>query len=154
MSHDQAQTEDGFTRWQARAPGLEGSTALALVGGSPRILGAEITVGAEAGDAIAVACQLCGVEGESAHPITDARVLRAYLSTDAAGLTPVSGNPFDSLAMLAGFLIAEVDLIIVSTNAAGLVTFEFTEAATPAAHFLHLLMPDGRRVSSGAIAFA
>jgi hypothetical protein len=116
-------------------------------------LTATFTVGAEAANAITVACQIKNSDGdEIAFPVA----LKWYWADDAAGLTPTAtahdggtaagtdGAIIESVANLSGTAVTEADgdLDIVATDAGVFTTY------------LVLVMPSGKLQISGAVTHA
>lgn len=116
------------------------------------VASATFVVGAEAANVINVAIQLNDYKGE---PISWVAALPWYLSSDAAGQTIPSapsggiaigtdGTLIEWAANLSGLVISEAD---------GDIDVDITDTGTPT-FYLHLVLPDGRLASSGAITFA
>lgn len=121
---------------------------------SNQVGGAGFTIGAEAGNVITVAVQLRDV---NARDLAVRGHVKWYLSDDAAGDTFNATAPDGGVA-------AGTDGIVVATTAGkagwavseadGDIDFAITHAAGAKTVYLNILLPDGTKVTSGAITFA
>lgn len=125
---------------------------------------ATFTIGAEAANARNVGIQLGArsTRGGVKRNLGSARVVDAYLSSDAAGATPVNPVAIDAVPT-AGATGAVVDKPITGTkasfklrtNAAAHVDVVLTNASNTAfTTYLNVVLNDGHVVTSSAIAFA
>jgi len=114
---------------------------------------ATITVGAEAANVINVAMQLLD---QSGNEMVTRRGLAAYLSDDATGDSIAGTAPSGGVAIgtdgLAIPLVANKAFHLTS-EADGDIDLNITETGADT-WYLHLVLPDGRLASSGAITFA
>lgn len=112
---------------------------------------AVFTIGDEATDVINVAVQL----NQGANAIGGKAVVMAYLSSDAAGDTPVATA--DTVAIgTDGSLVSIVskELFMVRSEDDGTFDINVTEATASTTYYLNVVMPDGSVVTSDAITFA
>ena len=113
---------------------------------------ASITVGAEAADVINVAIQLKDARGQD---LGVRGSLLAYISDDAEG-DDVAATAPDTVAIgTDGLAIALVTgkCFLLTSEVDGDIDIDITENGVDT-FYLHLVMPDGSLVSSGAITFA
>lgn len=121
--------------------------------GYPEISRATASVGAEAANAITVAFQVYGADGQEA---TERMYLIAYLSSDEAGDTPVAAQT--SLAAgTDGSVIGVVEAaktLIVATEADGDLQLVATDTGT-STRYLHLVnMATGKKLVTATLPFA
>ncbi len=112
----------------------------------------DFTVGAEAANVINVAVQLNDPEGTA---LSEVGVQDFYLSTDAAGLIPVTTAPSGGIAIgTDGKLIETVAAItgVILSDAVGKVDIDITEVGV-FTFYLVLRLPMGGLAISSAIAF-
>jgi len=117
-------------------------------------LDAAMTVGAEAGNVIAVSIQL--KSDKSRATLAVRRVLDIYLADAATGAAIIGTAPSSGIAIgtngaVLASVVANKYLTVVST-AAGLIDFTITEAGAKTL-YLVVVMPNGRQVVSGPITF-
>lgn len=119
-------------------------------------LTASFSIAAQSGNGIAVAVQVSYLTGQA---VAEARCLKFYLSNDSAGqvrVPPALGTDITIASGTDGVIIEDIadSSGFVTTEADGDADFNFTKVATGVETvYLNLVMPDGRIVTSGAIAF-
>lgn len=121
-------------------------------------MGALITVGSEAADAIAVTVQLIGPNGKG---LTHRASVRAYLSDDAHGDSVVATEPSGAITagvsglivpILTGAAAAELAKthLSLTSGANGKVDISLTNVGAKTVYLI-LVLPNGGLVASGAI---
>jgi hypothetical protein len=132
--------------------GTDITNDIAHLAGLP--VGASFTIGEEDSGAITVNVQ---IEDASGAAQAAATALWCYLSDEADGVGVTATAPSGGVATgTDGTILAEVtadSLWLVETEADGDLDLVLTEAGA-ATWYLVLIMPDGRKVVSGAITFA
>lgn len=114
---------------------------------------ATFTIGAEAANVINVAIQLQDSEGAD---IAQRAVVYGFLSTDATGDALKASDAALTTAIGTDGFLLEVgtdSLFLLGSEADGDIDINFTKTDA-GTFYLHLLMPPGNIVSSGAITFA